>query len=98
MKIVIANKETEDTVEVKDINRNKIYIWKGRHGWYKVHEVNDQWASITLNTSDTVAHGYSNSLANELTYPINKNFPVYEFNTMQEMIFFLNKDLNGETS
>ncbi|MCP4552481.1 MAG: hypothetical protein GY834_10680 [Bacteroidetes bacterium] len=93
MKKVIANKEPGDTVELKYISEDKIYLYQDSDEWYQVNRISNAWISLPLNPTFISTIDEACSLELLLSNLLQEEYTIYEFDSYTEMVTFLYKQL-----
>jgi hypothetical protein len=94
-KTVVFNKAPEqEVVELKDITKDKLYIFRGARGWYKVQEVpesGNKFVGMSLNSSQRTYNGLdlTSGLTNTIAQLIKDGQQVLQFDSLKQMVKYL---------
>jgi len=89
MKKVIVKKES-DTVELKDVSKNKIYAMLYCNHIYILHSypADNKYCFFSINNTTNYAK-FGTTMENAISNPLlinDKDIPVYEFDTQREFL------------
>ena len=89
MKRVVKNSNT-DTVSLKNVDEDNIYVFKEYSDIYKAHRIeDDKFAFISLADSKCYANGIYNSLEELIEHTLSDDKEVFEFDVFEEFVEWL---------
>ena len=93
IKIVLKDPPPVNSVHIKQINSNRLYVSMTTYGVYKLQKIgDDKWAMVSLNNSIVWAAGGHSTAEKAI-----RSAPgdVYEFDNLKELVGWLSERLEN---